>query len=310
MDVRKQWEELSSSLCNPLQQELKLACSAAALHNSSQSFLSPLHPCSRWLHSELAGSWPRLQRNPVGLVLFAFQMIIRDDLDKIQVREVLFIQTSRDKGEVLKWDSRLTNPRITLNLGYHGHNLIQGTFTPKLSISCQNQDWEKTQGPDQESVMRLLMSTHTHVRTQFSQHVSHLAQAILISFKGRDGHPQTRVCSTQAHSAGTRLKITRAAFTFSSDKSAQLDLELFALGNNQKSLLLANPLGLISHTDPVASLRKATAESSRLMERDRMTYSHEAASCRTKIYFGGNFVHSKEKRSRRDVISCLLFNDF
>lgn len=138
-------------------------------------------------------------------------------------------------------------------------------FTPKLSISCQNQDWEKTQGPDQESVMRLLMSTHTNVRAQFSQHVSHLAQAILISFKGRDGHPQTRVCSTQAHSAGTRLKITRGAFTFFSDKSAQLDLELFVLGNNQKSLLISNPLGLMSHTDPVAYLREATVESSRLI---------------------------------------------
>lgn len=45
----------------------------------------------------------------MGLVLFAFQMIIRDDLDKIQVREVLFIQLHgiREKfsSETLGWQT-------------------------------------------------------------------------------------------------------------------------------------------------------------------------------------------------------------
>lgn len=80
---------------------------------------------------------------------------------------------------------------------------LQSSVSPAKTKTGKKK--KKAQGPDQESVMRLLMSTHTNVRAQFSQHVSHLAQAILISFKGRDGHPQTRVCSTQAHSAGTQL---------------------------------------------------------------------------------------------------------
>lgn len=81
---------------------------------------------------------------------------------------------------------------------------LQSSVSPAKTKTGEKKKKE-TQGPDQESVTSLLMSTHTNVRAQFSQHVSHLAQAILISFKGRDGHPQTRVCSTQAHSAGTRL---------------------------------------------------------------------------------------------------------